>query len=393
MKRLEELRALCTQHGIPYTNDTTRETLMELLSVAKATGDELPQMPVMLASDATKLPVSELNDILDSPQWYAEPKLDGVRFKMHIGAPGKSPRFDSRRRSDTSFSYNEKTDNFPHLQALDFGKLVTNTILDGEIILPCYSVTTSKTRTQGTLASTLAVTSALPAEALDIQASNGYVEYHVFDILQYEGRDIRDEGYETRRTILMDIFRAVNELRVEDADRYSVLKPWAYIHLVPSFVDDKRKLYSHIVTAGGEGIMLKHAQGVYAKKPNHRSKYMLKLKATNSCDAFITGFTPGAQGTAYENLIGSLEVSVKDFQGNNVAIASVQPGTLDARKMMTLSIPGQPPQLIPSLYNKVVEIHFQELTKRQRGRHAVLIRFRPDKTPDDCNITQIRQEM
>ena len=97
----------------------------------------------------------------------------------------------------------------------------------------------------------------------------------------------------------------------------------------------------------------------------------------NEVDCFVTGFVPG-EGE-FSGLIGSLLVSIlQDDQA--VEIGAIQPGDLDFRR----SISEADGSLRDDIYGKVAEVSFLCKTKNSRLRHAVLKRWRPDKTMYEC---------
>ncbi|GAH73888.1 unnamed protein product, partial [marine sediment metagenome] len=135
--------------------------------------------------------------------------------------------------------------------------------------------------------------------------------------------------------------------------------------------------YKEVVREGGEGIMLKKLSHPY--EGGKRSKGMFKWKKHKDMDCFITGFMPGKGDFA--GLVGSLLVSVLK-KGKAVEVAAVQPGTLDFRREITT--PGG--ELKDALYSKVVEVSYLTETKNRRLRHAVLVKFRPEKNIYDCEV-------
>jgi ATP-dependent DNA ligase len=124
----------------------------------------------------------------------------------------------------------------------------------------------------------------------------------------------------------------------------------------------------------------KDSQYIFGK----RSWNWLKLKKFVEVSAFIIGSVPATPGKAWESYIGAFEVAVMQ-DGSPVHIASCSAMPLEMRKAAT----GPDGKLNPDFLNRVIEVRFQQLTSRSnRGRHAVMVRFRDDQSPMDCTIDQ-----
>jgi ATP-dependent DNA ligase len=194
----------------------------------------------------------------NNPEYIAEEKLDGERFKMHIGR--LINRFDSRVISKKTGKFTEKTDNIPHLRNFVFNEL-DGTILDGEIKWGHTSMSTSS------------IMGCLPEEAIRKQKESGvYAIYHIFDIIKYKGRLVTDWTYLARRAVLLDIF----ELHL----RFN-----AHIRLVASIKEDKKRYCESTWATGGEGIILKNVNAPYTSK-----SAWVKVKKEKTFDVVIMGY-------------------------------------------------------------------------------------------------------
>ena len=114
---------------------------------------------------------------------------------MHIGKEGN--RFTSRQKSRKTGLPVEKTENVPHLAKMDLGFLA-GTILDGEMQHNDFSKTVS-------------VMGSLPERAIALQEEIGWINYHVFDILEYKGEDVRELPYYARRELLDEIMLQIRK--------------------------------------------------------------------------------------------------------------------------------------------------------------------------------------
>jgi len=365
MKNKSELQHEVGQLGITYLGTDTKEDLMDLLAVSHREHDVsgrpplLPQYSVMLAQRAKNLSNSQFDRLLENESglWVAEVKKDGIRAKLHLGIKGN--RIDSRHRSEITYEYVEKTNGLPHLR--DLRHYIPGTVLDGELQMPVKRIKDGKTDTDSILTSTLATVNSLPGRAIELQSKFGYCSFYAFDVLFYCGEDVRQLPYSKRYKLLCGIHIA--------------LVSYPFFKLPIQSETDFINFYHQIVKTGGEGIMLKRLDWPYQSRGRGRGWF--KLAKGKEIDAFVTGFVPG-EGE-FSGLIGSLLVSVME-DGQPVEIGAVQPGSLGFRRNISLADGS----LDEHMYNTVVEVSYMCKTKNNRLRHAVMERFRPDKSRDDC---------
>jgi len=352
------------------TRDQMMDAIMKYLHQGHL-GALLPQIPPMLCRDAKdyfdySLPFPWRSEAMtrlffENPKVVAEEKLDGVRMKMHLLADGV--RLDTRRRSDVDYVLQERTANFPHFQEVrerhQFDTL-EGTVLDGEIVMPSDSIFTGKVQTEGTRYSTIAVTNAGPDVSQEIQGREGPVVFVVFDVVRVAGLDYTTRDLAQRRRSLEQIVQYLNHPQI-------VL--CRHIHT------DKLGFFEACLARGSEGVVFKYEGSLY--HPGKRSPGWLKLKRFQTADGFITGYIPGEHG--FSGLVGALCVSgYKD--GKSVEFAAVSQMDLEFRRDIT----APDGSLKQSIYNLVIEVRFQELSKTNRAMHAVLFRWRPDKSAEEC---------
>jgi len=358
------------------------DALMRTINSAEILNNVVRQLPVMAARDFKDVKPDVKARIMDEHGgWCMEPKLDGVHFKLHIN--GTHARLDSRRKSDKTYIYSEKTDNFPHIANIVYPRELDGTIIDGEIMVTKESINTGKTITEGVLSSSCAVANSKPEKAILIQDVNDcWAEFHAFDILFYRGEDVRKETYVQRRIMLKEALATIMMTSPMVGD---------YIKEVPFQIGvaDKEALYAEYLDQGYEGAMLKYNLGGYHKSGTSRSADIYKWKQFYTVDAYVSGWVPANPDNEFAGLIGALELSVI-YQGIPMVIAAVQPGELIFRKAISINSGTPDLELRDNIYGKVVEVRFQMLTKKNRGRHAIIERWRPDKGPDQCVIESIK---
>lgn len=292
----------------------------------------------MLASRGT------WKDKVGDENWIAEEKFDGSRYLAFLTRSG--PRIISRRGI-------EKTDRLPQLVA-DLNLLVSlddgpgvGTVLDGEVVA-------------GTFSETISLVNSLGSRGVD---SRTPYRYMVFDILRKGKEDLRTEIFADRRHELDDIFEY--SIGVHDTKFNALeLTPQVDSTEIPAFLE---KIWG----AGGEGLILKHVGGVYQE--GKRAKSWIKVKAVETADGVITGFTPG-EGK-YQDTIGAIVIG-QYREGNLVNITKISGMTDELRYRL-----GSNKQ---EFVGKVVEFAYQNKTDKSY-RHPRFKRFRPDKDPVECN--------
>lgn len=222
---------------------------------------------------AEEISEEELDDILESSDYYAEEKFDGTRATLHFW--NGLIRVFSRRISAKTGWYVENSDSVPHIRDLHFPQF-NGTILDGEMFIP--------ERPFKDVAATL---NCLPEEAVKRQQDLGYIVFHAFDILYYKGVKLENMPLYRRKEYLKKVVNEINS---------------SYIKLVPYFdtfieINDngkvlklsKKEYYDYIVSKGGEGLILKNKYGKYYHK---RGREYLKLKKYLTKEVIIVGFNP-----------------------------------------------------------------------------------------------------
>jgi ATP-dependent DNA ligase len=280
--------------------------------------------------------------------WVAELKLDGTRLKFHITSEGN--RLDTRRISERSGKYMERTNNFPHLRDLDLKEL-EGTVLDGEGLAPV---------TEDTMGATQSMVGAGPEHSWEIQERIGQLVYNAFDIIKYKGTDLRKFPYRERHNKLQEVVKSILEKF-----------PDAKINIVRQKTVEKKEYYQSIIARDGEGIMLKDLNAVYGD-----AKGLLKCKKSKRWTMIITGFKPG--DGKHKGKVGSLGIG---FHGEpQLTYAG---GLSDVLR--------QDMQDHPTSYlGKVVEIEALEFTKTGSLRHPRVVGSTEGRTSEDIETEKVR---
>jgi bifunctional non-homologous end joining protein LigD len=199
--------------------------------------------------------------------WRYEPKLDGYRVIAFVNE-GKV-RLQSRRGIDL-------TDAFPEITRELADQAVEHMILDGEII--AYAA--DGRQSFNALQNRVQLKSEKEIAAAQRETPVAYV---CFDLLHFAGLNLRNSPYVDRRRYLSQC-----------------LLPGAHVQLVHAS-DDAERLYAASVENGFEGIVAKRKNSIYV--PGKRTNAWLKIKAVNSSEFVVGGYT---QGKGARDALGAL---------------------------------------------------------------------------------------
>ena len=286
------------------------------------------------------------------PQWRYEPKLDG--YRVIAALDHGEVRLSSRRGLDlTGF--------FPELTADLAAQAGGSLILDGEIVAldvagrPSFNALQNRAQLKSA------------AEIAAAQAATPVVLV-CFDLLHFAGMNLRQAVYADRHRYLAQC-----------------LLPTGHVQLVHSSAN-AQELYDAALDLGFEGIMAKRLDSPY--HPGARSRAWLKIKAWQSAEFVIGGYT---RGKGARDTLGALLLGY--YQGKSLRYAGhVGSGLTDegiakllkrAAKLERKSAPfAEPPPLHrPTTWLKpelVAEVSFSEWTPAGALRAPVFLRLRDD---------------
>ena len=206
--------------------------------------------------------------------------------------------------------------------------------------------------------------------------------YYVFDILYQGDKDLRRVPLYQRKLLLT-----------------KTVKPDINVRLVEYFENDAEALFEASISQGLEGIMAKLKQSTY--EDGIRSKNWLKIKATQSDEFIICGYTRGTGSRA--STFGALVLGSYDRQGQLVFAGHVGTGfdenalamlreKLDSIKTDGMPLSEKPALNAPTTWVKpelVAEIKFAERTKEGFLRAPVFLRLRDDKAPAEVQVDEV----
>ncbi|HEX7793237.1 MAG TPA: DNA ligase D [Vicinamibacterales bacterium] len=315
--------------------------------------------------------LASLEDVsLTDPNLVYEPKYDGIRAIVEIGAGGHPVRLWSRLGND-------KTNQFPEIaEALarwgrSRGEPV---VLDGEIVaLDEHGEPAGFQNLQGRIHLKERSGATSPKrQSREGGPSRPSVALMAFDVLREGQEDLRDRALTERRKILQRLFRKTGSpiLRISD-----------------QVTGDGRALYERATAQGWEGLIAKRATSRYAS--GKRTSDWRKLKIQQEQEFVIGGWTEPRQSRAY---FGALLLGV--FDGDSLKyVGHVGTGfnTRELEKLMRLMRPleiqkspfsakvptnERPHWIEPKL---VAQVRFTEWTADGILRQPVYLGLRDDK--------------
>ena len=287
------------------------------------------------------------------PGWLFERKLDGVRA-LAVREGGRTRLF-SRTHKPMGASYPEIVD---ALEVVADGDFAT----DGEIVA-FDGDQTSFAMLQKRIHQTNPVL---------VRSSGVAVFYYVFDMLSWDGHDMRRLPLRDRKTILREAIDFADPLR------YSAHRD-----------ADGAQMYADACARGWEGVIAKRADSAYR---GGRSPDWLKFKCVRDQDVVIGGFTdPSGSRSA----LGALLVGYHDDSGLRYA-GKVGTGFDEAtlRRLRDLLGPLEQPAspFVDQVREKgahwvaaqvVAQVGFAEWTTAGHLRHPTYRGLRDDRSATD----------
>jgi bifunctional non-homologous end joining protein LigD len=291
-----------------------------------------------------------LGYLTDNPfnnkEWIFEIKWDGYRAIADIN----HSKVALYSRNNQSF--NSK---FPEI-VKELTKLNIEAVLDGEVVVVDKSGNSNFQLLQN---------------YLNHQEPGAQLRYCVFDILFYQGRDLRDLPLTERKSILKELLAK---------------KPQPSI-LYSDHIEEKgNDFYRAAVKNNLEGIMAKNSKSAYVSQ---RSKNWLKIKVHDRQEAIITGFTKprGARklfGALILGLYKNGELTYLGHVGGGFNETSLKDVYAKLKPLITSQCPfkKKPKTNMPVTWVKpklLCEISFQEWTQEGIMRQPIFQGLRSDK--------------
>jgi bifunctional non-homologous end joining protein LigD len=288
---------------------------------------------------------------LEREGYLFEPKLDGIRATFALDS-GRHKMFNRSCR-DVSARYPE----------FDFADAVAadRCVLDGEIVLydqngnPNFTALMKRHLGTG-----------------GIRTRDRAIRFAAFDVLRKDGEDLTGLPLVKRKEILR-----------------AMLGKHPHLECIV-FTRDSKKLWEFIQARSLEGVIAKREDSRYEE--GQRSSNWLKVKAFDTIDAVIVGFTSDKRA------ISSLALAVYDEDvlrfigkvGTGMSMRDVK----GLREMLEPDLTEGPPVASPAGYRDiqwvnpkyVAEVRYLEFGTQGMLRNPSFMRLRTDKTPEECQL-------
>lgn len=290
--------------------------------------------------------------------WVFEIKYDGYRLLAE--SSGGAASLVSRNGNDL-------TATFPEVARALRGLPYRTLVMDGEVVvaddegIPRFGLMQKRGR--------IVRQDAAERAALQLPAT-----YWAFDLLAFEGHDLRQLPLLKRKELLSQVLPTVGPLRYSE-------------HIA----ERGKEMFGRVVELGLEGVVGKQADSPYVAG---RSRAWLKVRQVRSGDFAIHGFTEPKSGTKG---FGALHLALREGDGFRYA-GRVGTGFSEALlkelgdRLRALPV-AKPPRgddvpaterdrwVSPEL---VAEVEFKEVTESKVLRQPAFMRLRHDKSPEEC---------
>jgi DNA ligase-1 len=359
-------------HRISGNWDPAIVSFDQLLSTEHSESDPSKPYPFYLAYAVEDDPA-----ILGDPsEWQAEWKWDGIRGQII-------------KRNDELFVWSRgeelMTEKFPEYRIL--GSLLENgTVIDGEII----SLSSDKVNDEFAPLPFSALQTRIGRKTItNKQLTEAPVGFIAYDLLEYNGTDMREMPLIARRETLGDIIQKIGE-------------PFIHISPVISFKDweELKNIRAGSRDRGSEGIMLKRKNSAYQAGRKRGDWWKWKIDPL-TIDAVMIYAQKGSGRRS--NLYTDYTFAVRDGD-KLVSFAKAYSGLTDKEfaqidsfvKRNSIEKFGPVRTVKPEL---VFEIAFEGIAASNRHKSGVALRFprmsrwRKDKKPDEINTLADLQEM
>lgn len=379
MPNLSDLKKECQVLGLEVRAAEAKAPYLEALRAHFLRRDfpnGLPyeELTPMLCFDFWALHPKEQKAICGSSNWVVQKKLNGCRVILHfvkdvgVFAHSRTPSLRTYRRT-------ELTDR------LLFGSFVPRftATVDCEAVVDKLIDTRNYTRpgelTRSSFHSTTAVLHLEKEASKRLQRDQSApLVFHVFDIVNWERKDLKREKLCERLSYIPEFRTAIEAAQLKK-----------YFEFPPVCIHDKKEFFDRVTAEGGEGVVLKNLNSTYEDSSSRSRHGWVKFKKRLELDGYVSGFERGRTGSKWENLVSCLIFSVNTEAGHR-AIAKVSNLEWDFRKgasqydRATGSV-----KLRIDVYGRVARVNGLEMSQRAfRLVHPRIVHWRDDFTQAQC---------
>ena len=325
--------------------------LVSLLREHFQKSGDLPYLGKMSLFDGNELTTLQMRGILNSPDWIAEEKFNGVRCRLY-GRDGVL-RFSSVVVSVKNFNYGEIFC-LPHVKLDHTGDV----ILEGELTSSVPRLDTGNTITESPLQVVTSLLAMEPEQAKRMQREQGaYLIFKAFDSLVSAGQDLTALPWSERR-------KQLDLLCAND-----------YFQITQYLTKNKEQLFEAVTSRNGEGVVLKNIHSPYLMDGRPRDGW-IKIKTQLSVDAWVSGVF-----SSRKQKVAGLEFSAfVDHEARVVAMVPSIPDQMRADiECSTLNPIGRVAELIGQGWSG----------KARRLVHARIGRFRTGADAKDVSACTV----
>ncbi len=305
-----------------------------------------PRVKSLQPKDAIQpMMATATKEIFNDPGWIYENKWDGYRMIASI-KDGEVSLY-----SRNGISYNSK---FSRL-VRDLEQIEHNVILDGEVVIVDKKGIPDFQKLQNYDENTL-----------------GELRFYVFDMLYLNDLSMLDLPLLQRKSLIEEVIEGTY-----------------HTYYCEHIEGMGSTFYKRAIDAGMEGVIAKKADSKYT--PGYRSEKWLKIKAVQSTEAIICGYTESESGGSFFGslILGLFRDEKLTYIGNcGSGFSSAKQkellekfGRLESHESPfknKINLKGRKPTwLRPEL---ICEVHYTEMTKSGSLRHPVFKGLRDDKT-------------
>lgn len=172
-----------------------------------------------------------------------------------------------------------------------------------------------------------------------------------FDLLRYDGNDIRHLPYHERYELLKDMVSLSNENGIR-------------VTMIALSMDDKKQLFCHLKESNHEGVVFKRLDSVWnAGRPNSGGN-QLKYKFFEECSVIVDRLNDGKRSVSFFAYDGESKVSL---------------GNVTIPENKEIPLPGS-----------IIEVKYLYLLRGGCLYQPIYLKERPDLDKSDCGITRLK---
>ena len=332
---------------------------------------------------------TEVKNMIFSGEYVGSRKMDGAFYKFCKDENGNMELLG--RSKGVSGDYLDKIGHVPHLQEF-FNKIPNGSCLIGEIVFPKNEGSNKVTTIMG----------CIQAKGIARQVAGEKLHYYVFDVLGWNGETLLKNGIEKRTEILNLLPK---EEHVDIAEYFEGIELWNKLQ--------------EILADGGEGIVITRKNTPYQPgKRTARQTLKIKKELQETVDVVILDSIPPKrdykgknilqwnywensqsgellEGNYYEDYSNGLPVEPVTKNYFKGWAGSLVVGVCKEDKLIPIGALGGMTDEVLSNWEKykgcVAEIGGMEIFSDTLSiRHPRFLKWRPDKRPSECSLTQLQ---